>query len=93
MRYLFFMICLLLPFSSIAEETEEVAKITYEVTISVTYNAVSLEEANRIMAKANAEHQGACRVEIGCEKNGGDLSIGEATTYVPDDGGGYVLTR
>ena len=45
--------------------------VTYEVTIEVTYNAVSQLEAAEIARKALARHgDKACKVDVGVRKNG-----------------------
>lgn len=44
----------------------------YEVTISVTYNAVSIEEANKIIADALERHKTACKTDVKAKKVGDD---------------------
>jgi len=59
----------LLSTSAIATEEEakeEPAK--YEVTIAVTYNAVTAEEAAKIQKEALLAHKDACKVEVKSSK-------------------------
>jgi len=66
----------LLSTSAIA--TEEKAKeepVKYEVTIAVTYNAVTAEEAAKIQKAALIAHKDACKVEIKSVRGGNTLYI------------------
>jgi hypothetical protein len=52
------------------EDTEDPAK--YEVVLIVTYNALSISEATKIVSAAMKRHQNACRVKLNISKNGDD---------------------
>ena len=54
----------------------------YEVTISVTYNAVSIEEANKIIADALERHKTSCKTDVKAKKVGDTLDISYDTWSV-----------
>jgi len=55
--------------------------ISYEVTISVTYNAVLIEEANRIIKETMVDHQDACKTEVKARKVGTDILSADQGLY------------
>jgi len=58
-----------------ATNTEDITKkpITYEVRLTIKYNAVNEAEAAEINRKALARHGEACRLEVKIKKNRGNL--------------------
>jgi hypothetical protein len=70
----------LLSTSAIAtEEKVEEVPVKYEVTIDVTYNAVTADEAAKIQRAALIAHKDACKVEIKSAKGNNGFYIGTAT--------------
>jgi len=54
--------------SAVADEQDEQKTPMYRVTISVTYNAVSGDDAVRIAREAVKTHEGACDVDVRIKK-------------------------
>ena len=73
---LLIVILLLASITCIASEKKE-DEVKYEVTISVTYNAVSIAEATRISSEAIERHKTACKTRINIAK--GDNFTGSIT--------------
>ena len=59
--------CLLLVGSTIGAEDKK-AEVKYEVKITVTYNALSIKEADRVIGNALRNHQDACDVKVVSKK-------------------------
>ena len=80
MKKLIIVLSLLLAFSaqSFADE------IKYKVTIEVTYNAVSIEKANEVMADAIAEHKTACKTKVKAEKVNNSNYASANYVYIDD---------
>ena len=47
-------------------------EVKYEVKITVTYNALSIKEADRVIGNALRNHQDACDVNVVSKKVGND---------------------
>jgi len=63
--------------------------VKYQVSITITYNAVTAEEAARLTKEMTEEHGSACSVKIVTTKNGsssGMLVIGNSDNS-------YILTN
>lgn len=80
-------VVVVLLFCSVATAANVKAdEVKYEVTISVTYNAVTIEEANKIIADALERHKTACNVNVSTKKgpsNEGNLiTWGSITPYI-----------
>ena len=58
----------ILSLCSMSSAEEKKDNTRYEVTISVTYNAVSPSEATRIISDAQVRHKDACSVSIKSKK-------------------------
>ena len=54
--------------------------VKYEVTISVTYNALTIEEANKVIADSLDRHKTACKVNVSAKK-AGNLEAGQIITW------------
>jgi len=68
--------------------TDDPKPVTYEVRLTIKYNAVTEQEAADIAKAALAAHgQGACQVDVNIKKNGGNYIT--ATL----DGTGTIVTR
>lgn len=65
-----------------AEEKKK-AETKYEVTITITYNAVSISEAQRLHNEAIEEHKDACKVTVKTEKGQG-LQSGMTYYFQPN---------
>lgn len=48
-------------------------KVKYAVTINIAYNALSIAEANKIVADALEKHKEACKVDVKIEKAGNNF--------------------
>jgi len=57
--------------------------VTYEVTINITYNAVSPEKAVELVKEMTDRHSPACKVDVRVKKGGNDeiLVINSDTVY------------
>jgi hypothetical protein len=76
------MFIVLLSTSAVAtEEKAEEVPVKYEVTIAVTYNAVTADEAAKIQRAALMTHKDACSVEVKSTKATGEFyfTIGSTT--------------
>jgi len=63
--------------TDVSKEQIEEKPTTYEVRLTVKYNAVNEAEAAEIARKALARHgEGACQLEVHIEKNGNDNTNG-----------------
>ena len=60
-------VCLLLVGSTIGAEDKK-AEVKYEVKITVTYNALSIKDADRVTGNALRNHQDACDVKVVTKK-------------------------
>ena len=65
--------------SSISADDTKKSLVRYEVKITVTYNALSIEDAGKVVAQAMRDHQKACSVKVVTKKVGGLL-----TTWTTD---------
>lgn len=67
----------------VAYATDE-PETKYEVTISVTYNAVGIEEANKIIADVLERHKAACKSEAKAKKVGSEayFTVGDFATRI-----------
>uniref|UniRef100_A0A6H1ZEK4 Uncharacterized protein n=1 Tax=viral metagenome TaxID=1070528 RepID=A0A6H1ZEK4_9ZZZZ len=69
-------------------DSDDPKPVTYEVRLTIKYNAVTEQEAADIAKAALAAHgQGACQVDVNIKKNGGNYIT--ATL----DGTGTIVTR
>ena len=59
-------------------------KVEYAVTINITYNALSIADANKIVGDILEKHQDACKVNV--EINKGDTLTIAAFAIINDDG-------
>ena len=73
---LLIIILLFASVTCIASEAKKEDEVKYEVTISVTYNAVSIAEANKISSEAIEMHKTACKTKVSIEK-GGNYGYGQ----------------
>jgi len=55
--------------STSADDTKK-SLVKYEVKITVTYNALSIEDAGKAVAQAMRDHSKACNVEVTTKKVG-----------------------
>lgn len=62
-------------------------EVKYEITIEVTYNSTSPEEANKIINDAVLRYKDACKVRVSSEKISDDL-ITDSGTGIFRIGGG-----
>ena len=60
-------VCFLLVGSTIGAEDKK-PEVKYEVKITVTYNALSIKEADRVIGNALRNHQDACDVKVVSKK-------------------------
>ena len=60
------------------DSREKAAEVKYKVTISVTYNAVSIAEAGKMIADSLEQHKTACVNKASTEKVG----INNSSTFV-----------
>lgn len=56
---------------------EDKEEVSYEVTINVTWNAVSSEKAVELVAQILKKHEDACSVKVTVKKNGNGGSIAD----------------
>ena len=61
-------------------------EVKYEVKIAVTYNAVSIKDADHIVANAIREHQDACDVKVVTKKLGSVSYIYDVNSSWHDTG-------
>jgi hypothetical protein len=75
------MFIVLLSTSAVATEEKAEEPVKYEVTIAVTYNAVTADEAAKIQRAALMTHKDACSVEVKSTKavSGFFFTIGSTT--------------
>ncbi len=97
MKQIFILISILLLSALVfAEEPKEKQDVKYEMTISVTYNAVTPEEAIRLTQEVIMAHSKACKVNVSTKKNGANGN--EALTFTSpgniyiDDGTSFITT-
>ena len=58
----------------------------YQIVITVKYNAVTADEAEKILEKALEQHETACKLDWKMEKaSSGNLTTGIAYTYIIED--------
>jgi len=78
-------VLLALPIGLKATYAADEPETEYEVTISVTYNAVSIEEANKIISDVLERHKTACKTEARAKKVGDtpDISCGTWSVMIP----------
>lgn len=53
----------ILPVSGFGEENIDKPEVKYRLTITVVYNSLSPQEANKIHAAVLTQHEDACKVE------------------------------
>ena len=73
--------------------------VKYEVTISVTWNAVTAEKVAELIALTTKEHEEACSVKVVVKKNGqrntislDSLSVTDGT-YITIDSSGNIISN
>lgn len=73
--------------------TEEKKPVKWEVTISVTYNAVTEEEAAKIVTAAMKTHETACRAKVAVTKVDAENEFLTLSNYVINPNGTVSLGR
>jgi len=66
--------------STSADDTKK-SLVKYEVKITVTYNALSIEDAGKVVAQAMRDHQEACSVNVTTKKVGTISWSGDSIEY------------